>query len=110
MFSLTTIFFLGSSLRLCKDSRAHSNTSCSINSPGRNQITLSRSDFLPVKTLCLLIGDLKHKAESMLSCGQGDLGEGKRNKFSLHESVREEEKGEKKEGNATLVKSYHENT
>lgn len=46
----------------------------------------------------------------MLSCGQGDLGEGKRNKFSLHESVREEEKGEKKEGNATLVKSYHENT
>lgn len=64
-------------------------------SPGRNQIKLSSSDFLAVKTLPLLIRDLKHNGKKMLTCVQGDLDKGKRNKLSLHDSVREQEKGEK---------------
>lgn len=31
----------------------------------------------------------------MLTCVQGDLDKGKRNKLSLHDSVREQEQGEK---------------
>lgn len=34
----------------------------------------------------------------MLTCVQGDLDKGKRNKLSLHESVREQEKGERRRG------------
>lgn len=66
-----------------------------MNSPGRNQIKLSSSDFLAVKTLPLLIRDLKHNGKKMLTCVQGDLDKGKRNKLSLHDSVREQDKGEK---------------
>lgn len=62
MFSLTTFFFLGSSRSLYKDNTvAPSTTSCSSNSPGRKQISLSRSDFLAVRTIHILIGDLKHE-------------------------------------------------
>lgn len=67
-----------------------------MNSPGRNQIKLSSPDFLAVKTLHLLIRDLKHKGKKILTCVQGDLDKGKRNKLSLHESVREQEKGERR--------------
>lgn len=34
----------------------------------------------------------------MLTCVPDDLGKGKRNKFSLYESVREGEKGERRGG------------
>lgn len=45
----------------------------------------------------------------MLACVPDDLGKGKKNKLSLHESVREGEKGERRGGeNATPVQSCHE--
>lgn len=85
---------------------AHSNTSGTINSPGRKQISLSRSDFLAVGTIHILLGDPKHEGEkNRLPCGRSDLGEGKRDKLSLHESVREE-KGERG-GKSALPENDH---